>query len=89
MSLQNLAFQNHFFWDGRVTTLEKLITIPIQDKNEMNQNMIELIQELNNHPYYSLYFKTVYNDSIKIIYIENAISQFLKSIVSFNTKMSF
>ena len=87
MSLQNLAFQNHFFWDGRVTTLEKLITIPIQDKNEMNQNMNELIQELNNHPYYSLYFKTVYNDSIKIIYIENAISQFLKSIVSFNTKM--
>jgi cytochrome c peroxidase len=87
MSLQNLAFQDHFFWDGRVNTLEKLITIPIQDKNEMNQNMNELIQELNNHPYYSLYFKRVYNDSIRIKYIENAISQFLKSIVSFNTKM--
>lgn len=87
MSLQNLAWQNRFFWDGRVATLEELIIIPITDSAEMNQNTTELINELYNSEYYPVYFNRVFNDSIKLIYIQKAISQFLKSIISFDTKM--
>ena len=87
MSLQNLAWHKRFFWDGRVSTLEELVLIPIQSKIEMNQDTDVLVNKLKQHQFYPLFFKKIFNDSIKLIYIQQSIAQFLKSIVSFNTKM--
>ncbi len=88
MSLVNLKWQNKFFWDGRVTTLEEQVLKPIVHPNEMGQDLESLILELNqNKRYAALFFEAFGKASIDSNQISTALASFIKIIVSMNSPM--
>jgi cytochrome c peroxidase len=54
MSLVNLMWgPRRFFWDGRTETLEEQAILPINHKDEMGQDIDELLEELKESKLYS------------------------------------
>ena len=87
MALVNLAWTAPYFWDGSEETLESLVPVPITDPDELNQNIDQLIQELSVHPKYPGWFETAFpNEGITERTISKAIAQFLRTLVSFNSR---
>jgi len=96
MRLVNARFAQEvrFFWDKRAASLEDQTTQPIQNHNEMGYSGANgdpgigvLIAKLQAIPYYNELFKFVYGDSvITQTRMQNAMSQFVRSIQSFDSK---
>jgi cytochrome c peroxidase len=86
MSLANLLWgSEHFFWNGRANSLEQQALIPIQDINEMGQNLDELVVELNTEAHYKAMFAAAYGD-INADNIAKALSAFERTLVSSHSK---
>ena len=63
MSLANLMWgSRHFFWNGRVNSLEEQALIPIQHPDEMAQNLDDLIDELEADDVYPDLFRSAYGE---------------------------
>lgn len=76
-----------FFWDERVSTLEEQVLIPIQDSIEMGMTLSEFEDRLKSLPYYKPLFKNAFgSDEITSEKAALALSQFLRSIVSYQSK---
>ncbi|MFM1913204.1 MAG: Cytochrome peroxidase precursor [Bacteroidota bacterium] len=96
MRLINSRFgtETKFFWDERASSLEVQTSMPIQDHVEMGFSgkdgdpaLSDLITKLEAIDYYQELFEFVYGDSkITEARIQNALSQFIRSIQSFDTK---
>lgn len=96
MRLVNVKFSNEarFFWDERANNLETQTTMPIQDHIEMGfsgQNggldFNDLISRLEDLDYYPILFDRAFgNETISETRIQNALSQFIRSIQSFDSK---
>lgn len=87
MPIFNLAFQNNFFWDGRITTLEEQALLPIEDPLEMKSSVPVAISKLQKHPEYPKLFKDAFgSDVITPTNLAKAISQFERIIVSGDSK---
>ncbi len=96
MRLINSRFsaEQKFFWDERATSLENQTTQPIKDHKEMGFSgtgddpaLSDLITKLEAIGYYQELFKFVYGDSeITEQRLQNALSQFVRSIQSFDSK---
>ena len=96
MRLVNSRFSNEekFFWDERATSLENQVTQPIQDHIEMgfsgtngDPDFNELIAKLSAIDYYQTLFDFAYGIStINEDKIQRALSQFIRSIQSFDSK---
>lgn len=93
MSLANLRFTNirgsrpGFFWDERAATLEEQVLMPIQDKLEMGMDLPQLEARLQRLPYYPPLFKAAFGSSeITSHRIAKALAQFVRSMVSFDSK---
>ncbi len=96
MRLINSRFarENKFFWDERAATLESQTTQPIQNHIEMgfsgtggDGSISTLIAKLNGIGYYKELFKYVYgSEEITENKLQLALSQFIRSIQSFDSK---
>lgn len=96
MRLINTRFANEtkFFWDERAINLETQSTMPIKDHGEMgfsgtngDQDFNALITKLSAIGYYKELFKFVYGtEEISESKIQLALSQFIRSIQSFDSK---
>lgn len=96
MRLINTRFsnENRFFWDERANSLEAQTTMPIQDHIEMgfsgengDLNFNDLITKLENTSYYPDLFNFAFgSEEISEFRIQNALSQFIRSIQSFDSK---
>jgi cytochrome c peroxidase len=96
MRLVNSRFSNEekFFWDERATSIENQVTQPIQDHIEMgfsgtngDPDFNELIAKLSAIDYYQTLFDFAYgNSTINEDKIQRALSQFIRSIQSFDSK---
>lgn len=96
MRLINTRFSNElrFFWDERAPSLELQTTQPIKDHAEMGfsgQNgrpvFSALITKLQNIGYYKELFQFVYGDQvITEVRLQECLSQFIRSIQSFDSK---
>ena len=87
MPLMNLAWTAPYFWDGRAPTLEALVPIPIAHPDEMNEDMDTLIAQLQAHPDYPSRFESAFpGEGISEATISKAIAQFLRTLVSFNSR---
>lgn len=89
MSLVNLAFnQNqHFFWDGRAATIEKQVFEPVRNPIEMASNWTAVVQKIKAEEIYPPMFEKAFgSEDIDSSKISNAIAQFLRTIVSFNSR---
>lgn len=88
MPLLNLAWNDHFFWEGRVATLEEQVLHPIRNSGEMNQDIKALCTELQNEAEYLLLFQKAFGSSnIDSVQIAKALSQFVRSLYSFRSPM--
>lgn len=88
------AVETKFFWDERAINLETQTTMPIKDHGEMgfsgsngDQPFSGLITKLSAIEYYKELFRFVYgSEEITENKIQLALSQFIRSIQSFDSK---
>lgn len=89
MSLINATYyiNGRFFWDERAATLEEQVLKPIQDSIEMGMTLDLLVSRMKNTTYYPILFKYAFgNSDINAERISKALAQFVRSIVSYNSK---
>jgi cytochrome c peroxidase len=86
MSLANLMWgPQHFFWNGRVNSLEQQALIPIQNPDEMNQDMDELLEELSADTAYTELFRRAYG-RISEESVAKALASFQRTMISTDSK---
>jgi cytochrome c peroxidase len=89
MSLLNAAYypNGRFFWDERAATAEIQASGPITHPVEMGMTMPELVTKLQAIDYYKPLFKDAFgSEQIDSAGIVRALAQFVRSIVSYQTK---
>jgi cytochrome c peroxidase len=89
MTLVNSRFYENgrFFWDERAATLEEQVLMPIQDHIEMGLTLEELELKLQPLDYYEILFEKAFGSpEITSDRIAQALSQFIRAIVSVNSK---
>lgn len=87
MSIQNLAWSNFFFWDGRSKSLEDQAFDPITNPVEMASDWKVIIKRLNKSEKYKQLFYAAFNKvEIDSLMVLRALSQFQRTIVSFDSK---
>ena len=96
MRLVNVQYAEEvrFFWDERAANLEDQTTQPIQDHLEMgfsgtegDPDLADLLAKLEAVGYYRELFTFVFGDTeVTEARLQNALSQFLRSIRSFDSK---
>jgi cytochrome c peroxidase len=94
MRLANTNFYtgDAMFWDKRAATLEDQVIMPIQDAVEMGFDanvggMDSLVRRLEGMEYYPILFKQAFGDEeINADRISRALAQFVRSMVSTNSK---
>ena len=89
MSLINAKYypNGRFFWDQRAMTLEQQTLMPIQDLVEMGMTLPELETRLRSLPYYPILFTKAFgNNTITSNRISLALSQYVRSIISYQSK---
>ncbi|MEO8350726.1 MAG: cytochrome c peroxidase [Chthoniobacteraceae bacterium] len=89
MSLTSARYNSRgrFFWDERAATLEEQVLQPIQDPIEMGRTLPPLIEDLEGEEFYRELFEAVFgDDGITADRIAKALAQFIRAIVSKDTK---
>jgi cytochrome c peroxidase len=88
MALTNPTADKTYFWDTRSTTLEELSLQPVRNHIEMGmESMDKLAEKLLKINYYPALFKNAFGtEEINKERIANAMSQFLRSIVTYRSK---
>jgi cytochrome c peroxidase len=89
MGLANARFyeNGHFFWDERAATLAEQTLIPIQNDVEMGLTLAQAVANLSGSSYQPSLFEWAYGDSaITPTRIADALSQFVRSLVSYQSK---
>lgn len=89
MGFANAGFYaaENFSWDHKAPNLEAQVLLPIEDEIELGNTLENLVEKLNDLAYYEPLFINAFGDSqITSTKISKALSQFIRSIYSFNTK---
>lgn len=89
MNLVNLRFhpRDRFFWDERGTSLEAMVLLPVENRLEMGQDPAKLPGILANDAHYPALFRQAFGDDvITKERIAWALAQFLRSMVSCQSK---
>ena len=86
-SLQNLAWEKTFGWDGGVFELDLFAISPIENPVEMDEKTGNVLDKLRKSPKYPQMFKNAYGTTeITSQKFLKALSQFLLSLVSANSR---
>ena len=87
MVLQNLGYANNFFWDGRAATLEDQIFGPVVNPVEMNDTWANVESKLQADTMYQRMFYEAFEiETIDSVHVSRAIAQFLRTLVSGNSR---
>jgi cytochrome c peroxidase len=89
MGLTNARYypNGRFFWDQRAATLEDQVLMPIQDGVEMGMTLTQLETKLKGLAYYAPLFTKAFGDAnINSTRISQALAQFVRSMVSYQSK---
>lgn len=89
MPLFNLAFNydEKFFWDGRVFSLEHQALQPVENPVEMHNtwtNVVDALQNTDDYP--ELFSKAFGTSQIDSVLVTKAIAQFERTLISGNSK---
>lgn len=86
-SLMNLAWNNSFMWDGAVKHLDMQALAPMSNPDEMDETIKHVVGKLQANKIYPKLFFDAFGDSIITgEYTLKAISQFMLTLVSCNSK---
>lgn len=87
MAIFNLAWQEHFFWDGRSPSLEHQAALPVEDPIEMHTTWPEALAKLEQDSLYQALFTAAFGpNSITRENATKAIAQFERILVSADSK---
>lgn len=89
MSIINARYyaNGRFFWDERASTLEVQTLQPIQDHTEMGLTLDTLVNRLSRTTHYPVLFTNAFgNSTITPDRVSRALSQFVRSVVSYQSK---
>jgi cytochrome c peroxidase len=87
MSLENLAWKDCFFWDGRAATLREQVLQPIQNSREMHESLTNLVAKTAADADYPRLFANAFGSpAITPDRVARALEQFLLVQVSFDSK---
>ncbi len=87
MGFQNLKYSRRMFRDLRINGLENQIEVPIQNIAEMGISMEDLVTKLSGVAYYSPLVQDAFgSQEWTAERISFALSQFIRSITTFNSK---
>ena len=87
MAIINIGWSPTFFWDGRAVTLEEQILEPVSHPDEMALPWSEAVERLQNSEDYTARFAVAFGDDvITPERTTQAIAQFLRTMVSANSK---
>jgi cytochrome c peroxidase len=87
MPLENLAWKNSFFWDGRAATLREQVLQPIQNPIEMHESLANVVAKISADQNYPRLFQNAFGSpQITSDKIARALEQFLLVQVSFDSK---
>jgi cytochrome c peroxidase len=79
--------RENFFWDERAATLEEQVLQPIQNAVEMGMTLTALTNRLSAEPFYAELFESAFGTpEVTSDKISEALAQFVRSIVSSETK---
>lgn len=86
-ALQNLAWVKEFMQDGGINHLDVQPIAPITNEHEMGENLDSVIAKLKTDAAYKKMFKAAFgNEEINTQKIMKALSQFMLTLVSANSK---
>jgi len=86
-SLQNLAWQKAFMWDGGITHLDLQPLAPLTAPNEMGETIERVIKKISRDTAYRRMFKAAFgNQPINTKLTMMALSQYMLMLVSSNSK---
>ncbi len=87
MPLQNLAWKNRFFWDGRAPSLRAQALMPIQDHTEMDETLERVTAKLAEKMDYPAHFAAAFGSpEVSGEKIGLALEQYLLTLTSFDSK---
>ncbi|WP_221030131.1 cytochrome c peroxidase [Actomonas aquatica] len=89
MSLTNARFNDSgkYFWDERADSLEAQVLMPFQDEVEMGLTLEQLVSIVSAQDYYPTLFTHAFgDDTIDADRIARALAQFVRSMVSTNSR---
>ncbi|WP_265595076.1 cytochrome c peroxidase [Haloferula sp. BvORR071] len=89
MGLTNNRYylRQNYFWDERAATLEAQVLQPIQNAVEMGMTLDDVVTRVSVEPYYAELFTTAFGTpEVNSTRIARALAQFVRSIVSGNSK---
>lgn len=87
MVLQNLGWEQRFFWDGRAATLEDQILQPVENTIEMHETWPNAVAKLQaDNAYVALYQNAFGSSTIDKYKTAKAIAQFLRTLISGNSR---
>jgi len=82
-TVENLAEAGHFFWDGRVTSLEQQALGPITHPLEMNSSMKQVVRRLEAISGYRRYFEIAFpGEGLQQHTIVNALATYQRTLRS-------
>ena len=82
----NVGLNFKQFWDGRAGTLEQQVDDPVQSPREMGSLWPDVVAKLYADPEYPKRFKALYPDGISRTSIRNALAEFMRSLVTPNSR---
>lgn len=89
MNLVNLRYhpRGRFFWDERGGNLESMVLLPAENRLEMGQDLRRLPEKLGQDARYHELFRAAFGDpAITTDRIAMALAQFLRALVSYQSK---
>jgi len=89
MPLFNMAwnFDEKFFWDGRVSGLQKQAIEPVRNPIEMHNTWVNAMRVLqDNSEYPALFFAAFGTRKVDSVLVTKAIAQFERTLISSNSK---
>lgn len=90
MALANARFnsENRYFADERSGRLESLISMPIEDRDELGTTMAAVVQKLSSVDYYPPLFQSAFGSpEVTSERISRALAQFLRTLITYQSKM--
>lgn len=87
MTLYNVGYYSSFMWDGRASTLEEQVLLPIQDTVEMHTPVSTMVAQIAAIKGYGPYFLRAFgSEEVTAARIQYAIATFERGIKSYPSK---
>lgn len=87
MALQNLGWEQRFFWDGRALSLEEQILQPVENVIEMHETWPNAVAKLqNDQAYVDLFYDAFGTATIDKFKAAKSVAQFLRTMISGNSR---